>query len=332
MIRIVSICFALLFSGQVLAESAQKAVLITGASSGLGRATAEHLASQGYYVYAGARKDADMAALNAIENISAVRLDVTDPEQIAAAVTFVKDEGRGLWGLVNNAGINIIDPLIEGREEDMQFIFDVNVFGVVRVTSAFAPMILESKGRIVNISSISGILSGGFVGYGMYTMTKHAVEAYTDSLDFELAPLGVRAVAVEPGGYVSKIGDSRCQRMLNQIDERDYTHFKEAMEQYVTWCRQRIEEGQQPDAGDPKDVALAVEHALFNENPKEHYLVVPEKFESDIVIWKQLEELLWLNKDHKYSLSREEIIQMMDAESGVINEGKSRTFPGPPPD
>jgi NAD(P)-dependent dehydrogenase (short-subunit alcohol dehydrogenase family) len=332
MLRNFFVCTAILFTANLLADGQQKAVLITGASSGLGRAATEHLAAKGYHVYAGARKDADMAALNALDNVTAVRLDVTDQEQIAAAVAFVESEGRGLWGLVNNAGINVIDPLIEAREEDLEFIFDVNVYGVFRVTKAFAPVLIKSKGRIVNMSSISGILSGGFVGYGMYSMTKHAVEAYSDSLAFEMAPLGVNVIAVEPGNYNSQIGDSRCKRMLSGIDERNYTYFKEEMNQYVQWCRQRIEEGQRPEAADPVDVSLAIEQALFSEDPKEHYMVVPEQFQGDIVIWKQLEELLWLNKDHNYSLSRDQIIELMDLESGVINEGKPRTFPGPPSD
>ncbi|HKJ16089.1 MAG TPA: SDR family oxidoreductase [Xanthomonadales bacterium] len=332
MIRTVLVITLLLFASGAVAESQQKAVLITGASSGLGRAAAEYLAGKGYHVYAGARKDADMQALNAIENVTAVRLDVTSAEQIAAAVEMVRNEGRGLWGLVNNAGINVIDPLIEAREEDLEFIFDVNVYGIFRVTRAFAPMIIESKGRIVNISSISGILSGGFVGYGMYTMTKHAVEAYTDSLDFEMAPLGVRAIAVEPGNYSSKIGESRCRRMLNNADDRTYTYFQAEMDQYAEWCKQRLEQGQSPEAGDPVEVARAIEHALFNDEPKDHYMVVPVKYQGDIVVWKLLEEMLWLNKDHKYSMSRDEIIKMMDQEYGVIYEGKPRTFPGPTQD
>lgn len=321
-----------LFSVNAFADSHKKAVLITGASSGLGRAATEHLAARGYHVYAGARKDADIQALNAIENVTAVRLDVTSPEQIAAAVELVAQGDRGLWGLVNNAGINVIDPLIEAREEDLEFIFDVNVYGIFRVTKAFAPMIIESGGRIVNISSISGVLSGGYVGYGMYTMTKHAVEAYTDSLDFELAPLGVRAIAVEPGNYQSKIGDSRCRRMLSGIDARSYTYFEKQMNQYVQWCRERIEEGQQPQSAEPIEVSLAIEHALFSDEPKEHYMVVPDQFQGDIVIWKLLEEMLWLNKDHKYSLDREEILKLMDQEAGVVNDGNPRVFPGPDPD
>ena len=178
-------------------EASQKAVLITGASTGIGRHAAEQLAKAEYFVYAGARKYKDIAELNKIENIKAVRLDVTIQSEIDAAVKLIQSEGRGLWGLVNNAGINYIAPLIEAEESDLEFLFDVNVYGVFRVTKAFAPMIIESKGRIVNISSIAGTLSGGLHGYGMYVMSKHAIEAYTDQLSFEMAHLGVKVSAIE---------------------------------------------------------------------------------------------------------------------------------------
>ena len=127
---------------------AQKAVLITGASSGIGRLTAEHLADAGYFVYAGARKDADMDALNKIENVMAVRLDVTKQEDIDAAVALIESEGRGLWGIVNNAGVNVIDPLIEADESDLEFIFNVNVYGVFRITKAFAPMVIDADRHV----------------------------------------------------------------------------------------------------------------------------------------------------------------------------------------
>jgi NADP-dependent 3-hydroxy acid dehydrogenase YdfG len=109
------------------AESAdeQRAVLITGASSGIGRMTAERLARSGYFVYAGARKNSDIDALNAIENVKAIRLDVTIQEDIDAAVEFTESEGRGLWGIVNNAGVNLIAPLIEADESELRFVFDV---------------------------------------------------------------------------------------------------------------------------------------------------------------------------------------------------------------
>ena len=126
---------------------AQQAILVTGASTGIGRKIAEDLAAHGFFVYAGARKQKDIDALNQIANIQAVRLDVTIQEEIDAAVETVRKGNRGLYGLVNNAGVYIGGPLIEVDLEELQWLMDINVYGVYRVTQAFAPMIIESKGR-----------------------------------------------------------------------------------------------------------------------------------------------------------------------------------------
>ena len=115
-------------------KSAQKAVLVTGASTGIGRKIAENLAASGHFVYAGARKQKDLDALNAIENIQAIRLDVTIQAEIDAAVQTVRDGGRGLHGLINNAGIFIGGPLIEVDVDELHWLMDVNVYGVYRVT------------------------------------------------------------------------------------------------------------------------------------------------------------------------------------------------------
>ena len=102
-----------------------RAILITGASSGIGKRTAEHLAAQGFYVYAGARKQEDLDRLNALENVEAVRLDVTDADDIKAAITQVEKGGRGLYGVVNNAGVAMMQPLVEVEEDQLDFLFDV---------------------------------------------------------------------------------------------------------------------------------------------------------------------------------------------------------------
>lgn len=304
----------------------QKAVLITGASSGIGRAAAEKLAAEGYFVYAGARKAADIDELNKIDGIMAVRLDVTVQKEIDDAVMLIKSEGRGLWGIVNNAGINIIDPLIEADESDLDFLFDVNVYGVFRITKAFAPMVIESKGRIVNISSIAGTLSGGLHGYGMYVMSKHAVEAYTDQLAFEMATLGVKVSAVEPGNYLSNIGATRCKRMIANSGDKAYVYFSDVMQGYLDSCKEYIAEGGVSDATPPDRVVDAIQHALFDGAPKEHYLVVPEQFEAMITIGKAFEELLHLNQDHEYSYTREQLIEMMDEEWAILKGEKSRNW------
>ena len=304
-------------------EAEQRAVLITGASTGIGRQTAEQLAAAGYFVYAGARKDKDLAALNEIDNVMAVRLDVTRQDEIDAAVRLIEAQGRGLWGLVNNAGINTIDPLIEADVGDLEFLFDVNVYGVFRVTKAFAPMIIDSQGRIVNISSIAGILSGGLPGYGMYVMSKHAVEAYSDQLAFEMAKFGVKVAAVEPGSFRSEIGTSRCKRMLSG-EQKQYEFFADEMQPYIDRCRQRLA-GEAPDTDPPPDaVSDAIQHALTAEAPKEHYLVVPDAFQASITIGKAFEELLHLNHDQEHSYSRDELIRLMDEEWAILRGERAR--------
>ena len=184
---------------------------MTGASSGIGRKITERLAANGFFVYAGARAQKDLDELNAIKNVQAVRLDVTSAADIAAAVAMVSKAGRGLYGVVNNAGVVVVAPMIEVEEKDLDFIFNVNMYGPYRITKAFAPMLLESKGRVVNISSLNGIVASPMIG--AYSMSKHAVEAYGDALAGELARFGVRVSLIEPGNYGTEIGRNVLARM-----------------------------------------------------------------------------------------------------------------------
>jgi len=289
------------------AADTQRAVLVTGASTGIGRKIAEVLAEQGHFVYAGARKQADIDALNEIENIQAIKLDVTVQEQIDAAVATVRDGGRGLYGLVNNAGIFIGGPLADVDLEELQWLMDVNVYGVYRVTQAFAPMIIESQGRITTVGSISGTLSGEFSGH--YSMSKHAVEAYTDSLAAEMAPLDVHVSVIEPGNYDSKIAATAQKRLLAKKDEyaKDGSPFAGEFEQWISrpWDRSQYK--------DPGEVADAAVHALFDDNPFRRYMVVPSEEEAGWTIGKQIEELVQLNEYQAYSYTREELIEKLDA-------------------
>ena len=289
----------------------QSAVLVTGASTGIGRYTVERLAAAGYFVYAGARKAKDIEELNNIENIMAVRLDVTKQDEIDAAVELIRNEGRGLWGVVNNAGVNVVAPLIEADISEIQFLFDVNVYGVFRVTKAFAPLIIESQGRIVNISSISGFLSGS--GYGMYAASKHAVEAMSDALRREMSELGVNVVAVEPGNFASEIGFTRCKRRLADTDAEPYVYFEERRQQMLATCKERIEAGIENEGTPPDAVAATVQQALFDEEPKDRYLVVPEQREAGWTISQIIDELLSINARHEYSYSRDELVAYIDA-------------------
>ena len=287
--------------------SGQKAVLVTGASSGIGHRITEVLAARGYFVYAGARKQEDLDALNAIGNVQAVKLDVTRQEQIDAAVATVEKGGRGLYGLINNAGVYIGGPLIDVDLEEFKWLMDVNVNGVYRMNQAFAPMIIQSKGRFVTIGSISGTLSGRFMG--QYSMSKHAIEAYTDSLAAEIEPLGVQVSVIEPGNYNSDIGTSAKARMLKKNEE--YTSkgspFAEAFDKYIErdWDRSAYKE--------PDEVAEAALHAMSAEKPLRRYMVVPNEHEADITISKQIQELVQLNDWQAYTYSRGQLIEKLDA-------------------
>jgi len=307
---VIAICFALLLAVTTPAygdeTTSQKAVLVTGASTGIGRKITEKLAAEGHFVYAGARKDKDIDALNQIENVQAVRLDVTIQEDIDAAVETVETGGLGLYAVVNNAGVNVLAPLIEIDEAELDFLFDVNIYGPYRITKAFAPLIIESQGRINNISSISGTLSGPL--YGIYSMSKHALEAYTDTLAIEMGLLGVKVSAVEPGNYKTNIFHNRCDRMLARGYSAEGSRFEEFVAPRVEMCKNRPND---PDP-EPDQVADAVLHALFDENPKEHYLVVPEQQQAEWTIRKAVEELVSLNEDHEFSYNRDELIKMLD--------------------
>ena len=287
------------------AETARPAVLVTGASSGIGLKITELLSANGVFVYAGARKAADLERLDAMDNVEALQLDVTYPEHIEAALARVTAAGRGLHGVVNNAGVASVGPLIETDIAEVEWLFDVNVYGPYRITSAFAPLLLDSGGRVVNISSISGILSSGMLG--IYSMSKHAVEAYTDALAAELVPLGVRVSAVEPGNYNSRIGETARRRIESGNIDLESSRYADRLRSLVASVADRSRYAE-PDA-----VAHAVQHALFDANPKRRYLVTPNERETEITIAKAIEELVQLNEDHAYSYDRDTLVRMLDA-------------------
>jgi NAD(P)-dependent dehydrogenase (short-subunit alcohol dehydrogenase family) len=282
-----------------------RAVLVTGASSGIGRLVAERLAASGHFVYAGARKQGDLDALNAIENIQAVRLDVTIQAEIDAAVQAVRAGGRGLYAVVNNAGVGVLGPLIEVAEEDLQFVLDVNVYGPYRVTKAFAPLIIESKGRVTTIGSVSGIVSTPL--YGPYSMSKHAIEAYTDSLALEMAKFGVGVSVVDPGGYRTAIR----KNSLSLMDQRGITSQGSLYEAEMS---AKMDEFQAyaDDVTEPHEVTDAVIHALFDPKPLRRYLVVPNELQADFTIRQMLRETVQLNRWQAFRYDRDQLVEMLD--------------------
>ncbi|MDG4832259.1 SDR family oxidoreductase [Solwaraspora sp. WMMD1047] len=175
---------------------------MTGASAGIGAATARELARRGFHVLAGVRRDSDRTPLQA-RDIEPVILDITDAGHVAALAARVERDPRPLRALVNNAGVPGAGPVEVMPLSEWRRIFEVNLFGHVAVTQALLPALLRGNGRVVNISSLNGKIS--MAGYGPYAASKFAMEATSDALRNELAPHGVQVVVVEPGGVQTEM-------------------------------------------------------------------------------------------------------------------------------
>ncbi|MGQ0767410.1 MAG: SDR family oxidoreductase [Gemmatimonadota bacterium] len=298
-------------AGAQTTPGAGRAVLVTGASSGIGRMIAEALARDGFFVYAGARRPEDIRELNSIPRMLGIRLDVTSRADIDSAVSTVRRAGRGLHGVVNNAGVAMLSPLIATDESELVGLMDVNVLGPYRVTRAFAPMLIESRGRVVNISSISGILSGQF--FGPYSMSKHALEAFGDALAAEMMRFGVRVSLIEPGNYRSDIGRNTVTQVQRAADRLAGTPW-EAQMRAMVGNMANYETYPEPDS-----VASAAVHALSDPNPRMRYMVVPAARQAEVTIRKAIEELVQLNHGHQFSYDREALVRMLDEALARMN-------------
>lgn len=197
---------------------------MTGASTGMGASTARELARRGFHVLAGVRRDRDADAVRSA-GIEPVILDITEPEHVKAVAARVAADPRTLHALVNNAGVQVNAPVEALPMAEWRRVFEVNLFGHIAVTQALLPALLRSRGRVINISSIGGKYA--MATYGAYAGAKFALEAVSDSLRREVAPLGVQVVVVEPGGVRTEIAargiataNDLAARMTPEQDER----------------------------------------------------------------------------------------------------------------
>ncbi len=191
-------------------------VLITGCSSGIGRALAEAFKNAGYDVWATARQVEDVAAL-AAAGFNAVQLDVNDSAALQALALRLEQHGSGLDVLVNNAGYGAMGPLLDGGVQALQRQFQTNVFAPVGVTAALFPLLRASRGLVVNIGSVSGVLVTPFAG--AYCASKAAVHALSDALRMELAPFGIRVMEVQPGAIASSFAKNAGHEAEQLINE-----------------------------------------------------------------------------------------------------------------
>jgi NAD(P)-dependent dehydrogenase (short-subunit alcohol dehydrogenase family) len=247
-----------------------EAIVVTGASTGIGAAAAAEMARLGYVVFAGVRSDADASVVCALhENVRALRVDVTVAAEVAAAADAVAASGLSVRGVVNNAGIAVAGPLEYLPVDELRRQFEVNLFGAVTVTQAFLPLLRPARGRLVFVGSISGRLASPFMA--PYCASKFALRAVTDSLRVELSPFGLAVSLIEPGSVKTPIwqkGRDGKERLLGLLGPAAMNVYGRALE--TVFAASASEER----TGLPVErVTAAIVHALTARKPKANYLL-----------------------------------------------------------
>jgi NAD(P)-dependent dehydrogenase (short-subunit alcohol dehydrogenase family) len=250
-------------------DAPSKAVLVTGCSSGIGRATAERLATTGWSVYATARRPESLTALEAA-GCRTLALDVTDEASMRSAVDAVEEAEGAVGVLVNNAGYSQSGAIESVPMERVRAQFETNVFGLVQLTQLVLPKMRAQRwGKIVNLSSMGGRLV--FPGGGFYHATKYAVEAISDALRFEVKGFGIDVIIVEPGLIRTAFGEAAVQAMTPE--DGPYADFNARVAQatagaYEGGALSRL-------GGPPESVANVIERAISAKRPRPRYVVTP---------------------------------------------------------
>lgn len=247
---------------------AERSVLVSGASSGIGRATALYLEQQGWKVFAGVRTEAAALALQKASagSLVTVTLDVTNDREIAAVA---KQIGPRLDALVNNAGIAVAAPIEFLPIDELRRQLEVNVVGQVALTQSLIPALRESRGRIVNVTSIGGLVAGSIIG--AYHASKFALEALTDTMRVELSQFGIDVVAVEPGRIATPIWSTAAgnsDRILEGTEQEAAALYGEQMAAARDSASKAERHGTLPI-----EVARTIGRALAASKPRTRYLV-----------------------------------------------------------
>ena len=253
-----------------MSEHRREAVVVTGASSGIGADVASLLAHEGFLAFAGVRNDADAARVATLhEYVRPVRLDVTDRASIDEAAQTVAASGHVLRAVVGNAGIAVAGPLEFLPVDELRRQFEINVFGALAVAQAFLPQLRVSRGRLVFIGSISGRLAVPFIA--PYSASKFALRALADAMRVELAPAGIAVSLVEPGSVKTPIwqkGRDSRDALLAALPPKALEYYAAQIEAVFAQTA-REEHAAMP----VRDVSRAVLHAVTARKPKATYLL-----------------------------------------------------------
>jgi NAD(P)-dependent dehydrogenase (short-subunit alcohol dehydrogenase family) len=251
-----------------------RSVLITGASTGIGRACALRLDRSGWRVFAGVRNQSDGDGLDAeaSSHLTPALIDVTDESSIAATREQLEGElgNRGLQGLVNNAGISVQGPIEYLDPDEIRRQFEVNVVGQVMVTQAMLPLVRSGRGRIVFMSSIAGRVRS-IPLIAPYSASKKALEAIGEALHYELMPEGIRVALIEPGSIDTPIwskGVATVDRKLQALPDDGRRRYGSMIRRAQAIASQQARRGSAPER-----VAMKVEHALTSARPRLRYIV-----------------------------------------------------------
>ena len=242
-------------------------VLVTGATTGIGQATAYHLRELGFEPLAGVRRDEDAERLEG-EGVRTVRLDVTDEEHIAAARDTVGN--RALAGLVNNAGVAVAAPLEYVPLDQLRHQLEVNLIGQVAVIQAFLPALRRTGGRIVNVSSIGGRVAGPLLA--PYAASKFALEAVSDSLRRELRTQGVDVILIQPGGVKTPIW-GKGNELATDLIARMPPEAERLYGRLIAGVRKQTVRIERESGLPPRAVAEVIGKALTADRPRTRYLV-----------------------------------------------------------
>jgi len=256
-----------------------KYVLITGVSTGIGYDATRYLIDKGFFVFGSVRNQADAVRLSTVfnSNFKPLVFDVTDQEAIDTAILDVKKElsVNPLWGLVNNAGIAVPGPLKYVSSEELSYQLEVNVLGVHRTTNAFAPLLGATKnfghspGRIINISSVSGLFASPFTG--AYSISKYALESMNDVYRREFLPFGVDVIAIEPGPIKTPIWQKVKEvDLAERFPNTDYDEMLPMANEIIAAAEK--------SALPPERISQLIYKIFTVKRPKTRYMVHSNKF------------------------------------------------------